>query len=312
MENTNQKFYIGLDSGGTKCDLIIIDKNLKILFSKSYKALHYSVYGAEIISKKLSEYILSSIRSLNNNIANCSGICIGLAGARESQDKSKLRQTFSRELHYKKINIETDTITGLYGAFEGNDGVILISGTGSVLLGKSYGKIYRVGGWGRIIGDYGSGYSIGREALKEVVKEYDLSDMKKKAGLLSVKIREVFKLNKENIVRKVFHENFEIQKVAPLVIECAERKDKASLRIVNDAVEGLLYHIQTFLKIAKRKKPIDLVFIGSIVENNNILSRKLKKEINRNFKKKINIVLKKNSSAYGAALLAQKGYSIKT
>lgn len=308
MKNESKKYYIGLDSGGTKCDLMIIDKDLKILFSKSFKALHYSIYGAEIISKKLSEYILSSIKSLNNNIANCSGICIGLAGARESQDKNKLRQEFVKALHYKKINIETDTITGLYGAFEGNDGVILISGTGSVLLGKSYGKIYRVGGWGRIIGDYGSGYSIGREALKEVVKEYDLLSIKRKAGVLSIKIKEVFKLNKENIVRKVFRENFEIQKVAPLVIECAEKKDKASLRIVNDAVEGLLYHIQNFLKISKRKKPIDLVFIGSIIENNNILSRKLKKEINKNFKERINIILKKNSSAYGAALIAIKTY----
>jgi len=308
MKNESKKYYIGLDSGGTKCDLMIIDKDLKILFSKSFKALHYSVYGTEIISKKLSEYILSSIKSLNNNIVNCSGICIGLAGARESQDKNKLRQEFIKALHYKRINIETDTITGLYGAFEGNDGVILISGTGSVLLGKSYGKIYRVGGWGRIIGDYGSGYSIGREALKEVVKEYDLSGMEKKAGMLSVKIKEVFKLNKENIVRKVFRENFEIQKVAPLVIECAEKKDKASLRIVNDAVEGLLFHIQNFLKISKRQKTIDLVFIGSIIENNNILSRKLKKEINKDFKERINIVLKKNSSAYGAALLAMKTY----
>jgi len=62
MKNEPKKIYIGLDSGGTKCDLMIIDKDLKILFSKSFKALHYSVYGADVISKRLSGYILSSIK----------------------------------------------------------------------------------------------------------------------------------------------------------------------------------------------------------------------------------------------------------
>ena len=306
MKKDIQNFYVGIDSGGTKCDLVILNSNNKILLNESTKAFHYSLYGKEIISENISKYLTSLLRAKRFDIKKCSGICIGLAGAREDKDKKNLERAFKKKLQFNKIDIETDTMTGLYGAFEDGDGIILISGTGSVLFGKSNDKIYRVGGWGRIIGDYGSGYTIGKEALKEVVKEYDLTDIKRKRTLLEEKMERIFDINKENIIRKIFHEKFEIQKIAPVVIKCAEKGDKVSLEIINEAVDGLLYHIKTFLKISRRKKPIDLVFIGGIIENENVLSKKLKKEINKNFKEKVNVLKKKHSSAFGAALIAKK------
>ena len=306
MKKDVQNFYVGIDSGGTKCDLVIINSNNKILFSESTKAFHYSIHGTEIISENISKYLTSLLKAKKFDLKRCSGICIGLAGAREEKDKKSLERAFKQKLHFKKIDIETDTMTGLYGAFEDGDGIILISGTGSVLFGKSNSKIYRVGGWGRIIGDYGSGYTIGKEALKEVAKEFDISDIKRKRSMLVKRMEDEFYINKENIIRKIFHENFEIQKIAPAVIKCAEKGDKMSLKIINEAVEGLLYHIKTFLRISRRKKPIDLVFIGSIIENKNVLSMRLKKEINKNFNEKINIIKKKHSSAFGAALIAKK------
>jgi len=306
MKKDIQNYYIGIDSGGTKCDLVIINSNNSVLFNESTKAFHYSIHGTEIISENISKYLASLLKAKRFDQKKCSGICIGLAGAREEIDKKSLERAFKRKLHFNKIDIETDTMTGLYGAFEDRDGIILISGTGSVLFGKSNSKIYRVGGWGRIIGDYGSGYTIGKEALKEVVKEYDLSDIKRKRTMLEEKMERIFDINKENIIRKIFHENFEIQKIAPIVIKCAEKGDKVSLEIINEAVDGLLYHIKTFLKISRRKKPIDLVFIGGIIENENVLSKKLKKEIKKNFKEKVNVLKKKHSSAFGAALIAKK------
>jgi len=306
MKKDVKNFYVGIDSGGTKCDLVILDSNNSVLFSESSKAFHYSVFGTEIISENISKYLKSLLRAKKIDLKKCCGICVGIAGAREKKDKKDLERAFKQKLHFKKIEIETDTMTGLYGAFKDRDGIILISGTGSVLYGKSNGKIYRVGGWGRIIGDYGSGYTIGKEALKEVAIEYDLSDIKRKRGMLVKRIEDEFYINKENIIRKIFHENFEIQKIAPLVIKCAEKGDKVCLKIIDEAVDGLLYHIKTFLRISRRKKCIDMVFIGSIIENKNILSKKVKKEINKNFKEKVHVIEKKHSSAFGAALIAKK------
>jgi len=136
MKKDIQNFYIGIDSGGTKCDLVIINSNNSVLFNESTKAFHYSIHGTEIISEKMSKYITSLLKTKRFDLKKCSGICIGLAGAREEKDKKSLERAFKQKLHFNKIDIETDTMTGLYGAFENKDGIILISGTGSVLFGK--------------------------------------------------------------------------------------------------------------------------------------------------------------------------------
>ncbi|MBK8553066.1 MAG: hypothetical protein IPL53_19190 [Ignavibacteria bacterium] len=211
-----------------------------------------------------------------------------------------MKKAFQKKLDFKRVLITTDAMTALYGAFEGEEGIILISGTGSVLYGYSNGKLIRVGGWGRIIGDEGSGYWIGRRALNLVMKEYDTETKEK--SLLSKKLLKVFGIDKKNVNEKIFHKNFEIQKIAPAVIESAEKKCNLSIQIVNEAVEGLTEHIKIFQKVSGRKKKIKIAFIGSIIENTNILSDKLIKEIDK--LKFAEVVKKMHSPAYGAILLA--------
>ena len=134
MTKSDPKFFIGIDSGGTKCEILITDSLKKTILKKSFKAFHYSVCDAEIVAKKISGYIISLLNSKELSIKNCIGICIGLAGAREATDRAKIRKSFSKELKFRKVAVETDTMTGIYGAFEGGEGIILISGTGSVLV----------------------------------------------------------------------------------------------------------------------------------------------------------------------------------
>ncbi|MEP7146290.1 MAG: BadF/BadG/BcrA/BcrD ATPase family protein [bacterium] len=311
MNKRSGGFYIGIDSGGTKCEILISsapgnNRDLEILYNRSYKGIHYSVAGVNLYSSKISEFIKKSLNSENLNLKDCRKICIGIAGARENKDRSSLKISFEKKLGFKNILITTDAMTALYGAFEGNEGIILISGTGSVLYGFSNGKINRVGGWGRIIGDEGSGYWIGKRALNLVMKEYDKGRGRK--SMLADKLYEEFRIDNKNAVEKVFNENFEIQRIAPLVIECAENKCVISLEIVNEAVGDLMEQIRTFLNVSKRKRIIKIAFIGSIIENKNILSDKLKNEISN--LKIVQIVPKKHSPSYGAVLLASENSSI--
>lgn len=309
MKNISDEFYIGIDSGGTKCELLITDVNKKIIFNKTFKGVHYSLTGAGLYTKTVSGFIKNSLKTAKLNLKNCITVGIGVAGAREESDRSNLKKFFGKELNHKSILITTDAMTALYGAFEGSEGIILISGTGSVLYGYSNGKITRVGGWGRIIGDEGSGYWIGKRALNLVMKEFD--ERKKNKSILSEQLNEKFGITKENVNKKIFHGNFEIQNIAPVVIDSANKKCRLSLQIVNEAVGGLLDHIVTFLKVTGRTKKIQIAFIGSIIENKNILSNKLIKEIKK--LKIVEVVSKKHSPAFGAVLIStdQKSISFK-
>ena len=302
MKNIPDGFYIGIDSGGTKCELLIADTENNILYSKLFKGVHFSIAGNKIYSNNISEYIKSSLKEVKLNIKNCRAIGIGAAGAREEKDRSGLKHSFEKKLKHSNILVTTDAMTALYGAFEGREGIILISGTGSVLYGYTNGKIIRVGGWGRIIGDEGSGYWIGKRALNLSMKEYDRRLNKK--SLLSEKLFEAYGIDNRNVNEKIFHHGFEIQRLAPLVIESAENNCRVSLQIVNEAVSFLTDHIKTFLKVSGRKKETEIAFIGSIIENRNILSDRLKKEIKK--LKIIEVVDKKHSSSFGAILLAKE------
>ncbi len=305
MKDIPDGFYIGIDSGGTKCELIIAGYGKKILFRKIYKGIHYSVAGLQSYIKAVSEYIQSSLRESGLKLKNCRGICIGVAGAREDKDRINLRTSFEKKLGIKKILITTDAMTALYGAFEGGEGIILICGTGSVLYGYSNNKITRVGGWGRIIGDEGSGYWIGKRALNLVAREYD---EQKKPGRLSKRLFLNFGINKKTLNEKVFSGNFEIQRIAPLVVECAGEKCKLSRQIVNEAVDALTEDIRIFLMVSKRKLPIKAAFVGGVIENHNILSDRLRSRIRK--LKIVKVVPKKHSSAYGAVLLASENSGI--
>ncbi|MBK9332775.1 MAG: hypothetical protein IPM96_10345 [Ignavibacteria bacterium] len=157
--------------------------------------------------------------------------------------------------------------------------MILISGTGSVLYGYYNNKINRVGGWGRVIGDEGSGYWIGKKALNIAAKEYDTSFLTKKESELSELLRVKFGINRLNLNDRIFKNKFEIQKITPVVLELAGKNSEVCKNIVSEAVADLMYHINAYLNIARPEIVMDISLIGSLVENENILSRKLKKEI---------------------------------
>jgi N-acetylglucosamine kinase-like BadF-type ATPase len=52
-------------------------------------------------------------------------------------------------------------------------GIVVISGTGMIAYGYGNGETARAGGWGPLLGDYGSGHDIGTEVLRAVVRSKD-------------------------------------------------------------------------------------------------------------------------------------------
>ncbi|MFT4215245.1 MAG: BadF/BadG/BcrA/BcrD ATPase family protein [Microbacterium sp.] len=66
-----------------------------------------------------------------------------------------------------------DSTTSFLGALGDRRGAVVASGTGVVTLAVDSRTIARVDGWGHIMGDAGSGYWIGREALDAVMRAYD-------------------------------------------------------------------------------------------------------------------------------------------
>jgi N-acetylglucosamine kinase-like BadF-type ATPase len=70
--------------------------------------------------------------------------------------------------------LETDAVAAHFGAFNGGAGIIQIAGTGAISLGiDASGERFYTDGWGPILGDEGSGYWIGQQALRAACRGSD-------------------------------------------------------------------------------------------------------------------------------------------
>lgn len=73
----------------------------------------------------------------------------------------------------RDVRLAHDSTTSFLGALGPGTGAVVASGTGVVTLAVGPTRVARVDGWGHIMGDAGSGYWIGREALDAVMRAYD-------------------------------------------------------------------------------------------------------------------------------------------
>jgi glucosamine kinase len=101
----------------------------------------------------------------------------GVAGAGRSTARDALRTALEKARLGERIRVGTDVEAAAYDALESGPGVVLLAGTGSIAWGRSQdGRTDRVGGWGKLLGDEGSGYALGLEALRAVLRAEDGRD----------------------------------------------------------------------------------------------------------------------------------------
>jgi N-acetylglucosamine kinase-like BadF-type ATPase len=298
-----EKYIIGIDSGATSSEAVAaplskgvkrgIQKNVTF---KKYPSINYNILGFDETSKRLIHIIKDA--SKNIGLMNVSYIVAGISGARNEKDRKKLQKKVTSNLNFKKLSIYPDTaiaFASIFSHFSKNCG-ILLAGTGSVLyFVNSKGLIERYGGWGRLIGDEGSGYWIAKEALNRVTLSFDKRGRKTK---LEQVIKTKFGINKDNLIKHVYHNGFDIPKLTKYVFDCAEEGDKVSIEILQEAAEKLACHFIP-LKTVKAK----IALCGSLFTEEKLLEKYLRKFAGKKFPN-ISFIKPKQKPVWGAVEIA--------
>lgn len=302
------KYIIGIDGGGTKTDSVAADLNGNILFETRGNSSNLLIEGAENVTVSVLKLIDKFRKYLKINYNEIEIILVGTAGAGRKTDASKLKSTFLRAakekgFRSKNFFVETDARIALEGAFSGKPGAILISGTGSIILGKDlYGNIHRAGGCGRVIGDEGSGYSLGRKGLQAASKELDGRGAKTAITKL---LKDKFNISsQQELITQIYKRNFDIASAAPVVISAAEKNDETALGIIHNEIDELLLHISA-IKEKINMSQFPLAFIGGLIANQNFYSKILKDRISEKFPE-IELKNPDFSPAMGAVLMAKE------
>jgi len=302
------KYLIGIDGGGTKTDCAIADLSGKIINQTTGKPSNFLVIGVEEAVENLFSLIEENLFQLEGDFADVKQIVIGVAGAGRKEDAQLLEKSFKdysdqERIHFKRVSVLSDAHIALEGAFPNSAGCILIAGTGSILFGKDEkGVIHRVGGFGRLIGDEGSGYSIGRKALNAVSKA---SDGRGEETLISELLNAKMNPGSANsIISKVYNDKLDVASVARIVIEAAEEGDPIAEDILDEEADELVLHIKSLLDKIHTDK-LNVAFSGSLLDNKNYYSDLLKQKIKSTLPR-VEIVKPATSPVSGAILLAKR------
>jgi N-acetylglucosamine kinase-like BadF-type ATPase len=298
------KYFIGLDGGGTKTDCIITDEHYNQLYSLKGGPLNLLSSPLSESSRAIIQLINSCLSKLNITLAHLDCIGIGVAGAGRIEDAEKLELNLKDLLpHSIKLKVITDAEAALEGAFNGKPGCILISGTGSIILGKDQnGVIYRCGGFGKILGDEGSGYMLGKKGLIAAVKEFDCRGEK---SVITALLKDKYQIESgQDVINAVYKNNLDISGVAPIILASAGNNDKVALRIIDEETDELLLLISCMVKKLKQEN-IEISFVGKLINTINIFSNTLKNKLTDSYKL-IKIKKPEYSPAMGAVFIAKK------
>jgi N-acetylglucosamine kinase-like BadF-type ATPase len=167
----------------------------------------------------------------------------GLPGYGEVQaDVPGLDAAAAQALQHRRFRCDNDMVCGWAGSLAGADGINVIAGTGSMTYGRRAGAGVRVGGWGELFGDEGSGYWIGIRALRAFSK---MSDGRAERGPLHDALRRDLALDADtDLIGLVLHQwqgaRQQIAALAPAVRAAASSGDGCAQAILTAAAAELV------------------------------------------------------------------------
>jgi len=206
---------LGIDAGGTKTVCQLADEQANILAESRGGGANLQASGELEVEKVLHQVI---DRALVNASARPATICLGMAGVDRPRDADVVRGILLRIGHRAQPYVVNDALIALEAGVPGGAGVVIVAGTGSIAYGRdAQGRAARAGGWGYVLGDEGSGYWLGRHALRAVVRA---ADGRGRTTALTARVLAHFHVDRpQDLVWEIYGSGLKPTAIASLAVE---------------------------------------------------------------------------------------------
>jgi len=230
---------LGIDAGGTKTVCLLADERGAIVSEGRGPGANLHTAGELALEKVLHEVMETA---LGDRPIAPAAICIGMAGVDREDEARTVRAIMRRLGHRSRVVVVNDALIALVAGAGGDAGIVIIAGTGSIVYGRNAaGEAARAGGWGHMIGDEGSGYWIGREALASVMRA---ADGRGPATELSGEILSHFGVDDVSRLPRIVYDReaprAAVAELGPLVQRIADAGDAVATRILERAADELV------------------------------------------------------------------------
>ena len=297
------KYYIGIDAGGTKTAFICLNEEDKVVKECSKPSCH--------VLQVDDETAISILKSGVNEVLEMASaddevyICAGLAGyGKNIQLRQRIENIAANAFAPYNYIIKNDAEIALAGSLNGEDGILVIAGTGSIALAIKGNQSYRCGGWGYMFGDEGSAYWIAKELLATYTMQCD-GRMPKTMLYKYVFDKCAFSDDYDVIpyvADKLQNKRDSIAKLAIYAYDLAMQNDQVALNIYDEAAR-LLAQMINALAIHYPDK-VKASYAGGVWAAKDLLMPMVKKYLNDN----IEFVEPYMNPVMGASLLAKMNF----
>lgn len=248
---------LGIDAGGTKTVCQLADAHGIVISEARSTGANLQAVGELEVEKVLHQVMEEAI---GDRPVRPEAICLGIAGVDRPDDAAVVRGIMRRIGYKARVLVVNDALVALEAGAPGQPGVVIISGTGSICYGRNeHGTAARSGGWGYVLGDEGSGYWIGRAALRAVLRA---ADRRGPTTALTDLLLTHFGVDRpQGLIHEIYHSNLKpaaIGALAQAVHKAFSRGDEVAVGILRGAANELE---SAAMSVARRLELIGRPFV---------------------------------------------------
>lgn len=233
---TTSPVVVGIDGGGTRTRALVLDAD-----GREMGVLDGPAGLVDPTRPAAGIPALEAlIREAVGNEGPLAALWVGLAGVGRESVRRSVEAALSVTGIAGVVGVGTDLEAALQDAHGGDPGILLVAGTGSAAVRRSPdGALVRSGGWGRLLGDEGSGYAIGLEGLRALTRAFDGRGARTELTPVLLEAAGVAEVG-DLVAWVAGATKSEIAALAPLVLELASsRSDPVAAGIRDRAVSDL-------------------------------------------------------------------------
>lgn len=301
------KMLIGIDGGGTKTALCLAREDGHIIMTHTGEGTNPADVGIRECTLRLEKQLDALLKDFGGRQAEIKSFYAGIAGSMNSKTAAAVHDSLVSLLpNCRLIDNGSDAFNALYGESEDGYGITLIAGTGSSSFALTESGTTQVGGWGYLIDDAGSGFSVGKAALMAAYRSYD--------GRGEKTILEESCLNKLGVGYKdAIPQIYEggkhyIASFARTAFEAFEKGDKIAAGIIDEAAQAICVHLRACLSHIT-SFPTVCVAAGGLITND-VFFDMIKEKMGGDLKR-MRLVRPVLPPVYGALVKAARNAGVK-
>lgn len=263
---------LGVEGGGTKTAWALVERDGDELRVLDQGKLPPS--NLRLTTQERLRAIFSELPKQINRVG------VFLAGCSTDEDRQSLTRICTSVWPNAKVLTGSDRDSGFAAALGRGEGIVVNAGSGSSVTGRRGDKIEKAGGWGHILGDAGGGYFLVIQALRLILREYDLH---RGEVQFTTKILHALSLNTlDELVRWAqTADKMEVAMLTPVVFEAAASGDARVMEIVEEGARVLCEYSEAVASRLHLLAP-KVAMIGGLFHRDSIYTHAFRRRLKKN------------------------------